>query len=341
MKHINEIVNGSDYDFLRTNERLGNNIIFLCYGGSHAYGTNNPSSDVDIRGCMFNKKSDLVGMSSYEQFIENKTDTTVYCFNKLIELLCNCNPNTIEMLGNKPEHRLIYHPIGQQMIDKRKMFLSRKAANSFGGYANSQLRRLQNAVARDALSQPQREEHMLLSIKNMMMSFDERYQQFDEGSIKLYIDKSDKEEFDSEIFMDINLTKFPLRDYKGMWAEMNEIIKVYGKLNHRNNKKDEMHLNKHAMHLIRLYLMALDIFEKEEIVTHREADLPLLMSIRNGEYMDDDGTYRAEFFEMVDDFEKRLEYAKDNSSLPTNPDYPAIEEFVMYVNEKVVKGELF
>jgi len=225
------------------------------------------------------------------------------------------------------------------LIDNRKMFLSQRAANSFGGYANSQLRRLQNAVARDALSQAEKERHMLLSIKNMMMAFDGRYQDFEDGNIKLYIDKSDKVDFDDEIYMDVNLHKYPLRDYKGIWAEMHEIIKIYGKLNKRNNKKTEQGLNKHAMHLIRLYLMAIDIFEKEEIITHREADLPLLMSIRNGEYANEDGTYRAEFFEMMDDFEKRLEYAQANSSLPKIPDYKRIEEFVMYVNERVVRGE--
>ena len=60
---------------------------------------------------------------------------------------------------------------------------------------------------------------------------------------------------------------------------MNEVIKAYGKLNHRNNKKDAPHLNKHAVHLIRLYLMAIDIFEKEEIITYRSDDLDLLLSI--------------------------------------------------------------
>ena len=120
---------------------------------------------------------------------------------------------------------------------------------------------------------------------------------------------------------------------------MNEVVKAYGKMNHRNNKKDELHLNKHAMHLIRLYLMAIDIFEKEEIITYRADDLELLLSIRNGQYMNEDGTYRFEFFELVNEYEKRLDYAVDNSSLPVQPDLKLIEEFVMSVNERVVTGE--
>ena len=62
-------------------------------------------------------------------------------------------------------------------------------------------------------------------------------------------------------------------------------------------------MNKHAMHLIRLYTSLLDILEKEDIVTYRSDDLPLLMSIRKGDYQLEDGTYRPEFFEMVSDFE--------------------------------------
>ena len=108
----------------------------------------------------------------------------------------------------------------------------------------------------------------------------------------------------------------------------------YEKLNHRNHKKDDNHLNKHAMHLIRLYLMCLDILEKGDIITYRGADLPLLMSIRRGDYQLEDGTYRPEFFEMVSDFEKRLDYAKRNTNLPEHPDMKRVEEFVVSVNRR-------
>ena len=90
------------------------------------------------------------------------------------------------------------------------------------------------------------------------------------------------------------------------------------------------------MHLIRLYLMCIDILEKEEIVTYRGRDRDLLMSIRNGEFMLDDGTYRPEFFEMVNDLQKRVDYAKENTSLPDKPNMKEIEEFVMSVNRRSI-----
>lgn len=335
--NINEVVKQPEYSFLQDNPLLGKNIIFLTFGGSHAYGTNIETSDIDIRGCTFNRKSDLLGMSNFEQVQDNATDTTVYSFMKLIELISQCNPNTIEMLGCKPEHYIFYSDVGKELIENKKLFLSKKAVHSFGGYANQQLRRLQNALARDNYPQTEKERHIMGSVKSAMSDFQNRYTEFDEGSIILSIDKSTHEELDSEIFVDVNLIHYPLRDYKNIWSDMNNIVKDYGKLNKRNNKKDDLHLNKHAMHLIRLYLMCLDILEKEEVITYRENDLELLMSIRNGRFQKEDGSFHMDFFDMVSDYEKRLEYAKNNSSLPEKPDYKKIEEFVMSVNERVVE----
>lgn len=278
-------------------------------------------------------------MTSFEQVINTQTDTTIYAFNKLIGLLMNVNPNTIEMLGCKPEHYFHISPIGKDLIDNRKMFLSKRAANSFGGYANQQLRRLQNALARDTYPQAEKERHILNSITFAMTDFTSRYEKFEDGSINLYVDKTDKKDMDSEIFMDVTLKHYPLRDYKSLWSEMNNIVKEYGKLNSRNTKKDDLHLNKHAMHLVRLYLMCLDIFEKEEIVTYRENDLELLMAIRHGKFQKEDGTFRTEFFDMITDYENRLNYAKGNSSLPAAPDQKRVQDFVMSVNERVIHDD--
>jgi hypothetical protein len=339
MFNIQDIVSTSEYDFLRTDEHLKNKLMFLVLGGSHAYGTSTPDSDVDIRGCAFNSKSDLIGMSSFEQVVEENTDTTIYSFNKLIKLLIDCNPNTIEMLGSKPEHYVMCSPAGQELIDNTKLFLSKKAAVSFGGYANAQLRRLQNALARDSYPQAEKERHILGSINSAMMSFKDRYAKLPEGSLTLSIDKSEQDGMDTEIFVDVNLKHYPLRDYKNIWADMHNVVKDYGKLNNRNNKKDDLHLNKHAMHLVRLYLMCLDILEKEQVNTYRANDLELLMSIRNGKYQKEDGTFHMDFFDMVSDYETRLAYAVKNTGLPEKPDMRRIEDFVMSVNEKVILND--
>ena len=338
MDQIRDIINGPDYEFIRTNEHLKGKIMFLTLGGSYAYGMNKPGSDLDIRGCALNSKSDLIGMTNFEQVINEATDTTVYSFNKLVSLLCNCNPNVIEMLGGKPEHYFSITPLGQMMIDNRKLFLSKRAVSSFGGYANQQLRRLENAIARDALPQARREEHLRNAMERGIADFERKYTAFPEGALKLFTDDSPRDDLDREVFADIKLEHFPARQFTNMVNDIKNIIDTYEKLNCRNKKKDDEHLNKHAAHLVRLYLMCLDILEKEEIVTYREADHDLLMDIRAGKYMNADGTYQQEFFDMVNDYEKRLQYAKENTSLPKAPNAKKVEEFVMAVNMKAIEA---
>lgn len=333
---IKEMVSGSDYDFLRTNEHLKNKIIFLTLGGSYSYGTNIEGSDVDVRGCALNSRSDLLGLTNFEQVVNTATDTTIYSFNKLISLLLNCNPNTIEMLGCKPEHYFQISELGAKMIENRKLFLSRRAVHSFGGYANQQLRRLENALARDKMSQAMKEEHILKSMQGAIKAFEGKYTKFENGSMVLYTAESQREDLDREIFADIHIDKYPVREFNSAINDLTNIISAYEKLNHRNHKKDDNHLNKHAMHLIRLYLMCLDILEKEDVITYREKDHDLLMKIRSGEFQNEDGSYRAEFFDMVNDFERRLEYAKNNTSLPDHPDMKRVEEFVIEVNREAI-----
>lgn len=339
IKQIRNSLANSEYDFLRTNKNLGQNIILLGLGGSHAYGTNNENSDLDIRGVATNSKRNILIGNDFEQIVEVETDTTIYSLDKIIKLFCACNPNTIEMLGLKPEHYLYLSPVGQMLLDNKTLFLSQVAVYSFGGYANAQLRRLENKAAR-VVSQTQQEQHILKSIEHASVDFKTRFLDMPDDAIKLYIDVSQDELYDSEIFFDANLHHYPLRDFKGMFDCMGEIIKSYSKIGKRNEKAIEHNkLGKHMMHLVRLYLMCFDILEKGEINTYREKDHDLLMSIRNGEYLDDNKQPIPEFYEMVNTLEKRLDYDKQNTSLPEKVDMEKVNDLVETINEMIVLGK--
>ncbi len=335
-----EILRQREYGFIETNEHLGRHVMLLGLAGSYSYGTNIRTSDIDIRGIALNQKSDLIGLTQFEQYVDEDTDTVIYGFNKVVGLLLSCNPNTIELLGLKPEHYLYLSDIGRLLLDNRRLFLSKRAIQSFGGYADAQLRRLQNALARDTFPQTEKERHIFNSVRNAMHDFNHRYGRFENGSLELYIDKAVNPELETEIFVNASMTHYPLRDYCGMWNTMTNVIRDYEKVGKRNKKKDDLHLNKHAMHLIRLFMMALDILEKGEINTYREKEHGLLMYIRFGKYRKEDGAFHESFYEMLSDFEKKLHYAAEHTDLPEEPDMAKVQELVMAINERVVRDEI-
>lgn len=239
------IYNNEEYRFLTENEHLGKNIMLLALGGSHAYGTNIEGSDLDLRGIANERIEELIGLSNFEQFESKETDTVIYSFNKMIKLLINCNPNTIEILGVKPEHIIFCNKYGEMLLNNVDLFLSKKCIASFGGYARQQMKRLRN------------------SINNPV-----------EG-----------------------------REKKNL---------------------------KHAMHLIRLYLMVIDILNGKGINTYRENDRVLLLDIRNGKYSYD------EIFAMAEKLEEEFNIAAQNTTLQSTPDYKKIQELVMKINKEVI-----
>lgn len=328
----------SDYDFLNTNPYLKNSTILIGLGGSHAYGTNTENSDLDIRGIAVNKPDFILTGRDFEQVVNTATDTTIYSFDKMLKLLCECNPNTIELLGLKPEHYIKVTPLGQMLLDKKSMFLSKRAIYSFGGYANDQLRRLENKSVRD--KSPAMIEHQILkSIENALHDIKRRHATFGESGLNLYLDTVDNH---TEIYMDVNLQHYPLRDYTGMHSELMAIVKEYGKNSVRNEKAiAHGKLAKHMMHLIRLYLMGIDILENEQIVTYREKDLPLLMDIRNGKFLTEDNLPTKDFWELLNEYTKRFEYAKENTSLPNSVDMEKVRDFQYYVNSYVINNRIY
>ena len=340
LEQIKKTLKTKEYDFLRENGHLGSHMLLLTLGGSHAYGMEQESSDLDVRGIAFNSRENILLGTDFEQVADEATDTTVYSFNKILFLLTSGNPNTIEILGCRPEHYLYLSDAGRELLAARKMFLSKLCIHTFAGYAGSQLRRMENKAAR-LVGQAQNEAYILKSIQNAAYDFKNRYYPHEDNEIRLYIDRSRQEGYDSEIFMDVCLKHYPLRDWAGMWNEMKAIVSSYNRIGKRNEKAiSHDKLGKHMAHLLRLYMMCIDILEKEEIITYRESEHELLMRVRNGEFLDENRQPTTEFYDLLNEYEKRFDYAKNNTSLPDVPDHKRINEFKMYVNERIVKGEV-
>ena len=322
-EEIIDKVNSSEYDFIRTNQHLNTNVILVGVGGSHAYGTSTPESDLDIRGVATRSANDILTGKDFEQITNNVTDTTIYSFDKIVKLLCSCNPNTIEMLGLKPEHYLHLSPTGKLLLDNADLFLSKKALNSFGGYAMAQLNRLYNKSGR-ALEVIENNEAR--SINKALIAVCSQ-QGIDRNKVQVFADDN--------IHVNIN-GDFTLEQFVKIYQAVDSVHTDYCKSTRNNKAIEHGKLAKHQMHLTRLYLMAIDILQDGKIITYREKEHDFLMDIRNGKYLKDETTPTDEFMSIVSDLEGEMKSAAEKSELPDSPDMDKVNELVARVNKNVI-----
>jgi len=113
--------------------------LYLVIRGSHAYGTNIPTSDTDYSGVFVQNLDSILGMSYVEQINDDKNDIVIYELRRFLELLAKNNPTVLELL-NTPEDCIVYkHPLFDRILENKHNFLTKICANSFGGYAKEQI----------------------------------------------------------------------------------------------------------------------------------------------------------------------------------------------------------
>lgn len=323
---VNTAVNANDYSFVETDSNINNSIIFLGLGGSYAYGTYLDGSDIDVRGIAMHSKRDQILSTGFDQVVDVKTDTTIYSLDKIVMLLANSNPNTIEILGVKPEHVIYADDIGRELLKRKEMFLSKRCVNSFMGYANQQLYRLQQKSL-VAMSEEEFNAHICRTLYFMTEELKNKYNM---DGISFHLDSN------KHIVLDLDLKDYSVEDLSNVLGVLNKTIRDY----HKNSKRNEKALAhdkiaKHAMHLLRLYMMCEDILLNGEINTYRVKEHDLLMSIRNGDYLGYDGKPISAFYDIVNEYNARVAEAAKKSYLPDNPDQQKIDDFLVWAYETV------
>lgn len=121
--------------------------IYQVIGGSHAYGMNTPTSDLDTRGIfalpprafisLFKVKDESGGKDGDDQ-----EDHKLYELAKFMQMVTVQNPNIIELLWTPEKFVQHKNPIMDILIARRRELLSKRACKSFSGYAQQQLTRL-------------------------------------------------------------------------------------------------------------------------------------------------------------------------------------------------------
>lgn len=334
MEKVKEVLESKKYDFLRE-EGLDNRTILLTLGGSCAYGTDihteDYESDIDVRGIYLHTREEILTCSPADKVISKSgLDVALYPFTKMIHMLKGCNPNIIELLGVKEEHMLKVAPEARLLIDNSDIFLSRIAGNSFGGYAFSKLKEIENAMMiKNGVDDEIIAEQLRKTLDKQMTIFAEKYTGLTRDECFKVCE--DRITHRNELCITVDLQNYPVHSLSSMYSELVDIESKFGKLSQRNKKKGARELAKHQMHLIRLLSMGKEILAGEGINTYREKDRDLLLDIRNLKYTNE------EIMEIVKVKDDEFEYARKHTVLPKTYNDEAIKEIVSQINLKCIE----
>ena len=90
-------MNNLTFEKLLTNEKA--RIIFHTISGSHAYGTNIPTSDKDTMGVfVMDKNHYLTSNEPVKQLSDERNDNRFYALKNFLEMASNANPNILDLL---------------------------------------------------------------------------------------------------------------------------------------------------------------------------------------------------------------------------------------------------
>lgn len=142
-----------------------NSTNMLTIMGSHAYGTNTPTSDTDFYGFVVPPIEYIFphttgNIFGFEKNVQNfdqyqghhldcgdgygEYDLTIYNITRYFYLCSDGNPNMLDSLFTDNDSLVFVDDIGQIVRDNRKLFLSQKAYHTFRGMAFSHISRLKN-----------------------------------------------------------------------------------------------------------------------------------------------------------------------------------------------------
>lgn len=96
---------------------------------------------------------------------------------------------------------------------------------------------------------------------------------------------------------------------------------------------------KQMMHIARLYIMGEEILSTGKINTFREKEHNLLMSIRNGDFIDKEKEIPTqEFWTLINTLQANFYYAEKHTILPQHINTEKIYDLLESINEKIVKN---
>ena len=349
---------------------IQDNTIFAARHGSHAYNCNVESSDEDFKGiCIPPSKYFFGFMNKFEQAELKDPDAVIYDIRKFFKLAADCNPNIIELLWLDPSDILYVHPLFEDIINKRELFLSKKIKYTMGGYAHSQIHRIKlhkswllspvtKPPSRKELglpAEPEINEDQYSAVTSAISKYLDRFnfnfleELGEEKKIGLRNIVSDMlvemKICSDDLFvgaakaigLDDNLIEVMKRerDYQSRIKQYNSYKEW--EIN-RNPERAKMEAKfgydlKHAYHVVRLYTMCEEVLLTGKVIVKRP-DREMLLSIRSGAWP------YEKFLDWADQQEQKINKLYDECKvLPYTPDKNKLDNLCIdtinkFYNEK-------
>jgi predicted nucleotidyltransferase len=292
-------------------------VIYETVHGSTAYGLARAGSDVDLKGIVIGPARWYFGPFTAPEQIELGPDHVRYELRKFVRLAADANPTVLELLWTDPEHHREVTPAGARLLAQRDLFLSRSIADRFGRYALAQMRRIRThrSWLLDPPSGPPTREQFGLPERSALSG-----QQL-----------AAVNELGASAVVASEVVEYVARErrYESARTHWQQYTKW---LQARNPKRAELEARhgydtKHALHLVRLQRMALEILTTGEVRVRRD-DRDELLAIR-------DGAWSYEQLESTADVvAEQIDAATATSPLPERPDEAAIEELCVSLIEE-------
>lgn len=327
-----------------------------CVTDSHAYGLAREGSDTDHKGVAVPPRAVLQDYrNTFEQVETHEPDVVIYELRKFLRLASECNPNIIELLWTEREDRVVWTPAADLLTRHRDLFLSRKARQTFAGYAMAQLKRIRThrrwltqspagAPTRAQFGLPERTvvpADQLAAAHAQVSKQVETWTADDLGELSP-ADRIALANRLAEMFAAVDLTEDRRYAAAARWLGMDDNFmelldreRRYNTAqndwrqftrwqNERNPKRAALEARhgydtKHAMHLVRLLRMCREILSDAEVIVRRP-DREELLAIRDGAW-----SYN-QLIAWADTTNRELDAVGETSRLPRVPDTDAIAQ---------------
>lgn len=301
-------------------------LIYEAVHGSRAYGLDREGSDTDAKGVIVGPELWYHGFVERPEQIELSADHVWFEIRKFFRLAAAANPMSLELLfADERDHREVT-PAGTRLLDARMRFLTLKVADTFSGYAMGQLKRIQTHrrwLLEPPVNEPTRADYGLPEAT--IVPKDQL------GAAETLVEQGRLEEADASTnFLELLAREKRYKQARQHWSQYRSW------LTERNPARAALESKhgydtKHAMHLVRLQRMAIEILESGAVLVRRP-DRDELLAIRDGAWSYD--RLVAASHEMAE----RARVLRASPRLPPEPDYDELNALCAAIVEEVLRA---